>query len=194
MVHLRKRLELIRRDITFAEALSDEDNILHELTYPAKRVQFIVKLLDNDREIINIVAQHLNLEADTVTLAEVEYWRHGSFNMGIPIYIDREDHPSVMFRVPLPYKVGEENCPGNVDEKLRTEAATYIYIHNHCPQIPVPRLWGFGLRSGRSVSLIDSVFTTIAESISSYPSRTTLSIAIKFGRCSPQASIPATFY
>ena len=125
MVHLTKRVELIRRDMAFAEALSNEDNILHELRYPAKRVQSIVKLLDNDYEIIDIVAQHLNLGADTVTLAEVEYWRHGSFNTANPIYINREDHPSVMFRVPLPYEVGEGNCSGNVDEKL-TEAATYI--------------------------------------------------------------------
>jgi hypothetical protein len=52
---------------------------------------------------------------------------------------------------PLPYKVGESRNPGNVDEKLRCEAATFIWIHENCPEILIPQLWGFGLVGGQSV-------------------------------------------
>jgi hypothetical protein len=41
--------------------------------------------------------------------------------------------------------------PGNVDEKLRTEAATYIWLQSNCPNIPVPRLFGFGFPGTQSV-------------------------------------------
>ncbi|KAL4954293.1 hypothetical protein BDW69DRAFT_205332 [Aspergillus filifer] len=37
------------------------------------------------------------------------------------------------FRVPLPYKCGERYYPGNCEEKLRSEAATYIWINENCP-------------------------------------------------------------
>jgi hypothetical protein len=56
------------------------------------------------------------------------------------------------FRVPMPFKVGEEAFPGNAEEKLRSEAATYIWIKNNCPDIPIANLRGFGLTGGVSVS------------------------------------------
>ncbi|OAL30140.1 hypothetical protein AYO20_08856 [Fonsecaea nubica] len=31
-----------------------------------------------------------------------------------------------------------------MDEKVRCEATTYIYIHQHCPDVPIPMLLGFG--------------------------------------------------
>ncbi|TVY53166.1 hypothetical protein LCER1_G005575, partial [Lachnellula cervina] len=33
---------------------------------------------------------------------------------------------------------------GNADEKLRTEAATFIWIEDNCPAIPIPNSWEFG--------------------------------------------------
>lgn len=59
----------------------------------------------------------------------------------------------VLFRIPLPYKIGEDHFPGNVDEKIRCEAATYIHIRQCCPEIPIPLLLGFGLPAGPSVSV-----------------------------------------
>ena len=66
-----------------------------------------------------------------------------------------------MFRFSLPYKVGELGYPGNADEKLRCEAAMYIYIQENCPDVPILKLWGFGFKNGsivrlHLVSLIDT--------------------------------------
>lgn len=58
----------------------------------------------------------------------------------------------VLIRFPLPYKLGESQCPGNVEEKLRCEAATFVWIKKNCPDIPIPGLWGFGFPSGQVVS------------------------------------------
>ena len=55
----------------------------------------------------------------------------------IPIHVDKWSK-RVLIRLPLPYKVGESPCPGNADEKLRCEAATFIWMRENCPEIPIP--------------------------------------------------------
>lgn len=57
-----------------------------------------------------------------------------------------------MIRFPLPYKVGEFKYPGNAEDKLRCEAATFAWIQENCPSTPIPYLWGFGFPGGPSVS------------------------------------------
>ncbi|KAL8977811.1 MAG: hypothetical protein Q9205_006466, partial [Flavoplaca limonia] len=56
---------------------------------------------------------------------------------------EQQAEKRVMIRFPLPYKVGEEDFPGNAEEKLRCEAATYVWLQQHCPDVPIPRLLGF---------------------------------------------------
>ena len=43
------------------------------------------------------------------------------------------------------------NNPGNVDEELRFEVATYIWIHEIYPTVPIPTLYGFGFPDGQTV-------------------------------------------
>jgi hypothetical protein len=38
-----------------------------------------------------------------------------------------------------------------VDEKLRCEVATYSWIHQNCPMVPIPCLYGFGFPDGQTV-------------------------------------------
>ncbi|KAH8729162.1 hypothetical protein BGZ61DRAFT_529415 [Ilyonectria robusta] len=52
-------------------------------------------------------------------------------------------------------KVGEASCPRNVDEKLRCEAATYIWLQQNCPDVPIPRLFGFGLPGSNSFTTVE---------------------------------------
>ncbi|KAL5336614.1 hypothetical protein BJX70DRAFT_400402 [Aspergillus crustosus] len=54
------------------------------------------------------------------------------------------------FRVPLPYKAGEHHYLGNCEERLRSEAATYIWINKNCPEVPTAVLRGFGVPDGAS--------------------------------------------
>ncbi len=58
-------------------------------------------------------------------------WAYGSFNLYIFINIDnwiKRLGKRIIIRFPLLYKVGELNYPGNIDEKLRCEVVTYIWI------------------------------------------------------------------
>nr|KMM71395.1 hypothetical protein CPAG_07702 [Coccidioides posadasii RMSCC 3488] len=47
-------------------------------------------------------------------------------------------------------KIGEEAFPGNAEEKVHSKIATYIWISKNCPDIPIPKLQGFGVPSGLS--------------------------------------------
>ena len=148
-------LPLLRRTITLSEALDEDDDILNELSYPDKRLEFYCYLYQHRKDIEDIVAFHLGVPKDACTVAvEFREWVHGSFNACVPVYINKSvtfGAEKVFIRFPLPYKVGESQFPGNAEEKLRCEVATYIWIQSHCPDVPIPCLRGFGFPGGLSV-------------------------------------------
>lgn len=87
-------------------------------------------------------------------MSETREWMRGYYNVCIPVYVDgwaAFPGKRVLIRIPLPYKLGEANSPGKVEEKLRCEAATFIWIKEQCPEVPIPYLWGFGFPSGQCV-------------------------------------------
>lgn len=142
-------LPLLTGKITLSEALDEEDDILEKLSYPEKRLNFCNYLHAHANEIESIVSHHLSISRDLCRAPWVNEWIHGSFNVCVPIYVN--DEKKVIIRFPLPYKIGESAYPGNAEEKLRCEVATYAWIQSHCPSIPIPGLWGFGFPSGPSV-------------------------------------------
>ena len=125
-------LPLLKKTITLQEALGEDGDILHELSYPEKRLDFFYYLFQRRREIEAIVSFHLGVPKDVYKVAEeFREWVHSSFNACIPVYIDdsvKFHTKKVFIRFPLPYKVGELQHPGNAEEKLYCEVATYIWI------------------------------------------------------------------
>ena len=166
-------LPLLRGRTTLHEALEEEENMLICLAYPSQRFEFFLWILQHRKDFEAIVSCHLSLAAhETCRFGDVGEWKHGSFNVCIPVYIDNwRKHPGkrVLLRVPLPYKVGESAYPGNADEKLRTEAGTFIWIRDNCPDVPIPHLWGFGFPGGQSVTNpLCSIPTQFLEHLLSY--------------------------
>ena len=142
-----KRLALLRGSISLENALEEEHNMLLRLTYWRQRDAFYDSLWNKKAEIEAAVSYHLNLgDVRLCSVAEIGDWIHGSYNMCVPIHIKENTiyrRRRVLIRFPLPYKVGEKSYPGNADEKLRCEAATYIWIQEKCPGVPIPHLIGF---------------------------------------------------
>ena len=99
------------------------------------------------------VSRHLGVSQNDLKLSGYLDWPRGTFNVCVPVHI--HGHPelprAVTIRFPQPYKVGEGFRPGNVEEKLRCEAANYIWLQKHCPTIPIPRLFAFGFPGAQSV-------------------------------------------
>lgn len=150
-----KPRRLLRGEITYSAAKEQDANILHELGYRDKKIQFFTYLYRNRKLIQKLIARHLGLaSADACRVVEVEDWIHGSFNVCIRADIvdpNGDIKRQVMIRFPLPYRIGESFCPGNADEKVRCEVGTYVWLKENCPNIPIPHLYGFGLSSGKSV-------------------------------------------
>lgn len=152
---------LLDRPITLSAAEGEEEDMRVELQYYTKRKNLYYELKSQEREIQQLIALHCGLASpEMVQVADENgtlVWNHGSFNMCLCICfrdVEQSVPVKLAFRVPLPYKIGEETFPGNAEEKIRTEAATYIWIQKNCPDIPIPKLRGFGVPGGCSVSIL----------------------------------------
>lgn len=141
--------------ITLEQALEEEDNMVVRLAYWQKHYDFKVYLLEHKDDLESLVSRHLGLSGFGQCHLELGMSIHGSFNYCIPVYVgDRQWRGAkcLLLRFPLPYRVGEEKVPGNADQKLRCEAATYIWIEENCIDVPTPQLLGFAFSNGRCVS------------------------------------------
>lgn len=156
---------LWHREITFASAKGSDLNILHALGYFDGWGKFLYHLYCRQSQIEGLVAQHLGIAPQKCHAADAEQWITGTFNVCVRVDVDQDPYPvdqgppgpppaqQLMIRFPLPYRIGEQNSPGNADEKVRCEAGTYAWFQENCPAIPIPQLYGFGLTSGQTVCL-----------------------------------------
>ncbi|KAJ5104890.1 hypothetical protein NUU61_002237 [Penicillium alfredii] len=156
-----KRRRLLRGEITYAAAKEQDSNILHELGYRDQKIRYFTHLYRSRKLIQTIVAHHLGLaSADTCHIVDVEDWIHGSFNVCIRVDVDgqgQDPGKRLMIRFPLPYRIGENLYPGNADEKVRCEVGTYAWLQENCPTVPIPQLYGFGMSTGQTFTVLDNL-------------------------------------
>jgi hypothetical protein len=134
--------------ISLQRAMDDDENILHRLNYPQRKEELWAYLLDHRNEIEAAVSFHLRVK--NCQVAESVDWMCGSYNVCIPVYLNPPSEERVLFRVPMPFKIGEDKYPGNIEEKLRCEVATYIWMRDNCPDVPIPDLYGFAFPNGQT--------------------------------------------
>lgn len=154
-----KRRRLLREEITYSAAKERETNVLHSLSYWDQQNQYFETLYGKKNVIEAAVARHLNLNPKKCHVADPRQWLSGTFNVCIPVYLDNKtQNPSLIVRLPLPYRVGETLNPGNADEKILCEVGTYAWLQQNCPKLPIPRLHGYGLSTGQSVCTLPLSF------------------------------------
>lgn len=155
MVH---RKDLLDGDpVSYTEAFVRSDDILHKIRLPEKHENFRNALADREGDIKHLVRWYH--DRGTVTMSEKRGWTYGRHNVFIPIDTYPRTMTAIFFRVSLPYRVGEERRPGNADEKVRCDVATYIWICENCPGIPIPKLRGFGFEHGGAVGAHKKEYT-----------------------------------
>ncbi|KAM3440599.1 hypothetical protein MY4824_002047 [Beauveria thailandica] len=140
---------LLSGPITLSTATGRTDNIIHALQYPLRKAAFYSYIQEHRALLAQVIAHHLGTKPTDIDISPQEWWRHGSFNLCVPLKINidsaRSNTPEYAFiRFPLPYRVGEASNPGNSDEKLNCEAAAYAWLEENCPSVPIPKLYGFG--------------------------------------------------
>ncbi|EAS37542.2 uncharacterized protein CIMG_02896 [Coccidioides immitis RS] len=137
----------LRGEITYSQAKERDGNVVHELSYTGEQAKFYTRIYRNRDAISELVAHHLGICPAACQVEEPKKWMSGSFNLCVPVNVNALRR--VIMRFPLPYRVGENFRPGNADEKVRCEAATYAWISREHPSIPIPHLYGFALSTGQ---------------------------------------------
>ena len=126
------------------------------LTAFAKTRQFCHRLESHRDQLEKLIARHLGIQVSDIVLLGQEHWIWGSYNICLPLVIKRTKNTTTLplqaiMRFALPFRCGEEYSPGNVEKKLRCEAATYIWLQRQCPSIPTPQLLAMGFPGTESV-------------------------------------------
>lgn len=124
-----------------------ECNELVRMQYPLLRQQFVDSIEAQKSELEALICRLLDIKTCRITPSEI--WQSGSFNLAITVRLPRLQN--AYLRLPFPHRIGEATFPGNADEKIRAEAATYIWLREHCPDVPIPTLHAFGLPDGSTV-------------------------------------------
>lgn len=147
------------QSFTLSAAQKSERNILTRLRR-SHATQNLYQDLWAEREAIEAVTAHhvRSKKPSACVVQETNAWMKGQFNICIPVHVHEADGTvsKKIFRCPMPHKVGEQNTPGAVEEKVRAEVASYAYIERNCPEIRVPRLSGFGLSEFLQVSCLSN--------------------------------------
>ncbi|KAG6009674.1 hypothetical protein E4U21_001738 [Claviceps maximensis] len=143
--------------ITLSRAMATDADILHKLTYPQQKKDFFQRINSHRSLLADVVGHHLGTDPTEIVISPEPCWLHGSFNLIVQIHVttdpivrQKRNVPEwVILRFPLPFRVGEGPSPGNSDEKINYEAATYAWLQENCPTVPIPKLYGFGLSTNQ---------------------------------------------
>ncbi|EXJ82336.1 hypothetical protein A1O3_06149 [Capronia epimyces CBS 606.96] len=134
----------------------EDDNMLIHMEWGRLQEEFFDYLEAKTRTIETIVAQHLDLGPhQQCRVADRSQWLHGSFNVCVPVVVSNWQAKRVLIRCPLPHRLGGLHTTTLMEEKLRCEAASFAWISENCPRVPIPRLWGFGLPAGMMMEFIE---------------------------------------
>ncbi|KAE8366769.1 hypothetical protein BDV27DRAFT_155660 [Aspergillus caelatus] len=120
MPHQKTTLPVLRGTTTSESAIGEEEDMFLDLDYPEQRIELFVLLYGNRGDI-----EDCAISPWPKSVRDLPAWRRKRRGTG---QLQRES-----------------KYPGNVDEKLRCEAAASIWIKEHCPELPTPQLWGFEL-------------------------------------------------
>lgn len=140
---------------TYSELEDDDRDMLIKSEYPRLRSEFATYLGREASNIERLVAYHLSLKTHQVCKVTPRHqWMCGSFNICMPVTVKDWTATQVMLRFPLPHRFHSGQSSDTASEKIRIESATFAWISEHCPRVPIPRLLGFGLADGRSFTPI----------------------------------------
>lgn len=135
--------------IGFKSAHEAEEDIIRRIAWHNSAVKATADLQRQGQEghLSSLVAHHLRIEATRCVVESPEKWPVGGFNKCVSIRVGDPGSSHLLLRVPMAHRLA-----GLVEEKMRCEVATYIWMQEYCPDIRIPKLYGFGFPDGCHVS------------------------------------------
>lgn len=146
-----------RKPKSLAEAIESEDNELASMRYPDLARQLYDAIGCQKTELEHMICKLLRVQ--TCRIVPSNLWASGSFNAAILVRLPQGKN--AYLRLPFGHRIGEGPFPGNADEKIQTETATYMWLQEHCPDVPIPTLYAFGLPNGLTACFPTSITTNI---------------------------------
>lgn len=128
-------------------AIESEENKLVSRHFPHLQEQFYLSINAQKGELEDLICNLLQVPSCRIIPSRL--WRSGSFNVAVLVRLPFGKN--VYLRLPFLHRIGEHTFPGNVEEKICTEVATYLWLQEHCPDVPIPSLYAFGLPDGSIV-------------------------------------------
>ncbi|KAK4145988.1 uncharacterized protein C8A04DRAFT_26148 [Dichotomopilus funicola] len=137
------------------DAQESEEDIIRRIAWYTAAAAATAELEEQSKEgiISNLASHHLGIRASRCIVEPTRNWPRGSFNQCVFIGIHARSiwgkiaetsSSRLLLRVPSAHRL-----VGMVEEKMRCEVATYIWMQENCPDVPIPRLYGFGFPDGR---------------------------------------------
>lgn len=144
---------------SFESAAEQETNFLLSIRHQCAADRLRHRLWDQRESIEAVVRHHLHLNRDDVcAVLPPESWIQGGFNICVLVEVNSGGFAKrLVFRCPMPHKLAEDRYPGTIDEKVRCEVATYVWMQEYCADIRIPGLLAFGFRDGSHVRLLSSL-------------------------------------
>ncbi|KAM3422581.1 hypothetical protein BST61_g73 [Cercospora zeina] len=134
----------------YSDLAKDDRDMLIRAQWPRQDAETLDYLESQLVTIQQLVAEHLPFRPEKCIVAAREDWLRGTFNVCIPVTIKERPRKRVLVRCPFPHRLGSPSLPNISAEKIRSESATFAWLSKNCPNIPIPRLWGFGLPGGQT--------------------------------------------
>ncbi|KAM4060067.1 hypothetical protein HRG_014179 [Hirsutella rhossiliensis] len=132
-----------RHPIAYESAQRKDFDVIRRIAHAAETDNFRNVLQQHEKDIIAVTKHHLRLGPSDTCQVQPQ-WITGGFNVCIPIQVSGSFNERLLLRCPLPHMHAEPYYPGTVDENMRGEVGAYAWMQESCPDIRIPRLYGFG--------------------------------------------------
>ncbi|KAF2220301.1 hypothetical protein BDZ85DRAFT_275887 [Elsinoe ampelina] len=145
-------------DTSLNAALSQGANFLRDREDIADTQELESKLWSSRGLLAATVASHLRLETSTCRILPPKFWIQGSTNLCIPVLAGNKDQGTrhrLLLRVAMPHMHAIRHYPDALDDKVNTEAATYMWMQRHCSDIRIPKLYAFAFSDGAQFTHVD---------------------------------------
>ncbi|OAA63599.1 hypothetical protein SPI_03762 [Niveomyces insectorum RCEF 264] len=147
------------KQIDYDAAIASESDVLAQHQQWNDSLAFKVDLWHQSAALESLVAFHVGVDAACLKIGHPKTWSQGSFNVAIPMLLfDDAGAAEGWTSSPSEHENGSLKrvvlrCPsryyaGMIDEKMRCETASYVWMQRHCPHVRIPHLYGFGFPGG----------------------------------------------
>ncbi|KAI9163527.1 hypothetical protein HJFPF1_05144 [Paramyrothecium foliicola] len=161
VVAMPHALQLSGRPVTYSEAASMGRDVLNGLELSTEDLPWYHYLWSQQTWMEELLKSQLGLgKKDVCRVPPPGEWIRGAFNVCIPVTVVSGDVVTkYVIRCPLPHRLVTVG-----GDSMSSEVGAYVWMQEKCPDIPIPRLIGFGFADGRQIVLVLNVkFTHVAQ-------------------------------